>query len=85
MAVKHGEKKDQKVTGKMIVGDLLKVCPEAREVFKKHLGPYCLSVPGSTLESIEFLAAMYDYHEEPLLEDLNRVCKDIPPLKEGHF
>ena len=80
-----GHKKiDGPVNGKVIIKDLLEVCPEAEEVFKKHLGPLCLSIPGSRTESIEFLAAMYDYHEEPLLEDLNKVCKSPPP-KVGHF
>ena len=74
------------IQGKMIVGDVIELCPEAEEVFKRHLGPYCLTVPGSMTESIEFLVAMHDYHESPLVEDLNKVYKDTPiPSKIGHF
>ncbi len=72
------------ITGKVIIEDLLEVCPEAEEVIKKHLGELALTIPGARTESIEFLAAMHDYHEEPLLEDLNKVCKKAPP-KVGHF
>ena len=72
------------INGKMIVSDVLHVCPQAREVFLKHLGTLCLSMPGSTTETIEFLAAMNDYHESILVAELNEVCKKAPS-KAGHF
>lgn len=84
MAGKHDNRTDGIINGKMIVGDVIKANPAAEGVLKKHLGELCLSLPGARTESIEFLAAMNDYHEEPLLEDLNRVCKKTPP-KTGHF
>lgn len=72
------------ITGKMIIQDVLAVCPQAEAIFIKHLGPRALSVPGAKTEAIEFLAAMNDYHEHILLEELNQVCK-IAPGKAGHF
>ena len=70
MAGKHHNSAEGIITGKMIV--------------RKHLGEYCLALPGAQTESIEFLAAMNDYHEELLLEALNSVCKKAP-AKTGHF
>ncbi|HBO84060.1 MAG: hypothetical protein A2073_01745 [Deltaproteobacteria bacterium GWC2_42_11] len=86
MAGKHHHKVEGEgiINGKMIVGEVVEANQKAEDVFKKHLGEYCLSIPGSRTESIEFLAAMHDCHEEPLLEELNRVCKKAPP-KMGHF
>lgn len=72
------------ITGKMIIQDVLQVCPQAEAVFKKHLGENALSIPGAKTEAIEFLAAMNDYHEDILLAELNQVCKIAPP-KAGHF
>ena len=86
MAGGHDEKHhhDRVITGKIIVKDLLNACPQAEEVIKRHLGRAALSIPGSKTESIEFLAAMYDYHEEDLLQELNQVCRTAPS-KVGHF
>lgn len=84
MAEKHHHKIEGIINGKMIVREVIEVNPKAEDVFKKHLGKSCLSLPGSKTESIEFLAAMNDYHEEPLVTDLNKVCKKAPP-KTGHF
>lgn len=72
------------ITGKMIVMDILKACPQAEAVIIKHLGPLALSMPGARTEALEFLAAMNDYHEYKLLEELNQVCK-VRPRKAGHF
>ncbi|MBI5328816.1 MAG: hypothetical protein HZB80_11105 [Deltaproteobacteria bacterium] len=84
MTTKHHNKIEGIINGKMIVGDVIKANSSAESIFKKHLGELCLSLPGSRTETIEFLAAMNDYHEEPLVEDLNRVCEKTPP-KTGHF
>ena len=84
MAGKHHNSAEGIITGKMIVGEVIEANPKAADVFKKPLGEYCLALAGGQTESIEFLAAMNDYHEEPLLEALNSVCKKAP-AKIGHF
>lgn len=84
MAGKHHNSAEGIITGKMIVREVIEANPKALDVFRKHLGEYCLALPGAQTESIEFLAAMNDYHEEPLLEALNTVCKKAP-AKVGHF
>jgi hypothetical protein len=78
------EHHDWVITGKVIVEDLLNACPQAEHVFKKHLGENALAIPGAKTEAIEFLAAMHDYHEHILLEELNEVCTTAP-RKTGHF
>lgn len=78
----HGH--DWIINGKMIISDVLEVCPEAEQVFVKHLGPLALTIPGARAEAIEFLTAMHDYHEDILLTELNEVCKKAPS-KAGHF
>ncbi len=72
------------ITGKMIVRDIIKACPQAEVVIKKHLGAAALAVPGSRVESLEFLVAMNDYHESIILAEINEVCK-VAPTKVGHF
>jgi len=75
-----------KIKAKMIVGDIIDLCPEAEEVFKKHFGPNSLLFPGAKTESVEFLAAMNDCHEALVLKDLNDVCEyaDVS-LRDEHF
>ena len=87
MAGNHGNHYDGAqgvITGKVIIKELLQACPQAADVIRKHLGPMALSIPGSETEAIEFLAAMHDYHEDKLLQEINQVCKQ-PPVKVGHF
>lgn len=80
----HHHEEERLITGKMIIGDVLQVCPQAEEVFKKHLGAGSLAIPGARTEAIEFLCAMNDCHEEPLIKELNQVCMKAP-FKTGHF
>ncbi len=88
MAADHRYKRrltDQGViTEKMIVKDIIDACPAAEMVIKKHLGAAALMIPGSKVESLEFLAAMNDYHVTKILLELNEVCRS-GPKKEGHF
>jgi len=80
----HDDHSDWIITNKMIVQDVLNACPQSRAVFDKHLGSYALCIPGVKTEAIEVVAAMSDYHESKLLEELNQVCKQLPK-KTGHF
>lgn len=83
----HGHKHHEEegvITGKVIVSDLLKACPQAEAVLIKHLGRAAIAVPGARTEAIEFLCAMNDYHEYILVAELNEVCK-MSPSKVGHF
>ena len=72
------------ITEKVIILDLLNAFPDAEGIIKKHLGSRCFSIPGSKTESLEFLAAMHDYHVALILADLNKLCTN-PPAKTGHF
>lgn len=72
------------ITEKMIVKDIIHACPQADKIIRKHLGSAALAMPGSLTESLEFLAAMNDYHTHVILKELNEVCQ-IPPSKTGHF
>jgi hypothetical protein len=83
MAGGHDDEKGV-ITEKMIIKDIIHACPQAETVIKKHLGAAALSVPGSWTESLEFLAAMNDYHTAIILKELNQVCK-VTPSKTGHF
>jgi hypothetical protein len=75
-----------RIKAKMIVGDIINLCPEAEEVFKKHFGPNSLLFPGAKTESVEFLAAMNDCHQALVLKDLNDVCEYVDvSLKNEHF
>ncbi|MFQ5427764.1 MAG: hypothetical protein ACE5EZ_02175 [Thermodesulfobacteriota bacterium] len=82
----HGRRRSDEgvINAKMIVRDIINACPQAEVVLKKHLGAAALAVPGARVESLEFLAAMNDYHESVLLAEINEVCK-VAPTKVGHF
>ncbi|MBE9528875.1 MAG: hypothetical protein IME99_06520 [Proteobacteria bacterium] len=82
MAEHHGP--TGPITDKMIVGDIIHTCPQAEVIIKKHLGRAALFMPGSRAESIEFLAAMNDYHVHLILDELNEICY-VAPEKIGHF
>ncbi len=82
MAAHHGP--TGPITEKMIVSDIIHTCPQAEVIITKHLGRAALFMPGSKCESLEFLAAMNDYHVNLILDELNEICL-VAPAKVGHF
>lgn len=72
------------ITEKVIISDLLEVCPEAEGIIGDLLGESALFIPGARTESLEFICAMHDFHYVKLLDALNKVCK-VHPGKIGHF
>lgn len=54
---------------------VLRLYPEAREVFSRH-GMGCIGCMGSTTETIENGAKMHDIEIEALLKELNALRKN---------
>jgi len=84
MAGNHDHDEIGAITEKMVIRDIINACPQAEAILRKHLGAAALCIPGAWTESLEFLAAMNDYHTHIILKELNQVCK-VSPSKTGHF
>ncbi len=59
----------------VMVGSLVKVYSETREVFEKHYGEECFSCPGHAIETVEQSAQMHNVDLEALLKELNCVVE----------
>ncbi len=59
-----------KITGDMIISDVLKMDRELAPIFIKH-GMFCLGCPSAAGESIEDASMVHGIDVEALLKDLN--------------
>lgn len=65
---------EEKITGDMLIGDVMRKYPATEKVFKKHFGKGCFTCPGADREDIEFGATMHNVDAEAVIEELNRVA-----------
>lgn len=61
----------QKVHQEMVIGDLLKLYPEAEKVIEKYFGKGCFTCPGMKMESISFGAMMHGVDPEVIVKEIN--------------
>lgn len=57
-----------------IIGNVLKVYPATKSVFKKYYGGACFSCPGQATETIRQSALLHNVKEKDVLADLNRAA-----------
>jgi len=55
----------------MVIGEVLKVNPEAIKVIQKYFGQGCFTCPGMNMESISFGAMMHNIDPEVIVKELN--------------
>ncbi|MCX7918503.1 MAG: DUF1858 domain-containing protein [bacterium] len=64
-----------KITKNTVIGEILKVCPEAERVIAKYFGTACFSCPGMKMESIEFGAMMHNLDPNLIVAEINAILK----------
>jgi hybrid cluster-associated redox disulfide protein len=64
-----------KISKDMVIGDLLKLCPEVKPVIENYFGKGCFSCPGIIMETLAFGAGMHGVDVEKMLEEIREVCQ----------
>ena len=57
----------------MVIGEVLKVNPNAIKVIQKYFGQGCFTCPGMNMESISFGALMHNIDPEVMVKELNEL------------
>ena len=57
----------------MVIGEALKVNPNAIKVIQKYFGQGCFTCPGMNMESISFGALMHNIDPEVVVKELNEL------------
>jgi hypothetical protein len=65
----------EEITKDAIIGDVIKLCPEAQAVIEKHFGNGCFTCPGINVESITFGSAMHNIDPQVIVDEINEVLK----------
>ena len=55
----------------MLIGDIIKVKPEAAEVIEKYFGKGCFTCPGINMETIAFGSTMHGTDPDAMVKDIN--------------
>ena len=61
------------ITKNMIIGDILKLKPEASKVIEKYFGKGCFTCPGMKMEDLSFGAAMHGCNAEDIVKEINEL------------
>lgn len=61
----------KKMTKDSIIGDVIKLSPEAKAVIQKYFGNGCFTCPGINMESISFGAMMHNLDPNKIVDELN--------------
>jgi hybrid cluster-associated redox disulfide protein len=64
-----------KISKDMVIGELLRLYPEARSVIENYFGKGCFSCPGIMMETLAFGAGMHGVDVEKMLEEIREVCQ----------
>ena len=70
--------REVKMTGKkfnkdMVIGEVLKINPNAIKVIQKYFGQGCFACPGMNMESVSFGAMMHNIDPEVVMKELNEL------------
>lgn len=55
----------------MLIGDIIKIKPEAATVIEKYFGKGCFTCPGINMETITFGATMHGSDADAMVRDIN--------------
>ncbi len=61
----------KKVTKDSLIGDVIRMSPQAKEVIQKYFGNGCFTCAGINVESISFGAMMHNLDSNKIVEELN--------------
>ncbi len=65
----------QQVTKDSVIGDVIKMCPEAKAIIEKHFGNGCFTCPGINVESLAFGSTMHNLDPNTIVDEINEVLK----------
>ncbi len=61
----------KKITKDAIIGDVIKMSPEAKKVIKKYFGNGCFTCAGINMESISFGSMMHNMDPNKIVDEIN--------------
>lgn len=61
----------KKITKDSIIGDVIKISPDAKAVIQKYFGNGCFTCPGINVESISFGSMMHNLDPNKIVDELN--------------
>jgi hydroxylamine reductase len=61
------------ITKNTIIGDILKIKPNALQIIQKYFGGGCFTCPGMKMESLSFGAAMHGVDVEKIIKEINEL------------
>jgi hypothetical protein len=65
----------QQVTKDSVIGDVIKMCPEAKAIVEKHFGNGCFTCPGINVETLAFGSTMHNLDPHTIVDEINEVLK----------
>ncbi len=65
----------KEITKDTVIGDVIKLCPEAKAVIEKHFGNGCFTCPGINMESLAFGSTMHNLDPKVIVAEINEVLK----------
>lgn len=65
----------RKIHEEMNIGEVLRMYPQSREVFRRHFGKGCVNCEASRMESISFGALMHNRDAGAIVSELNAMIK----------
>ena len=65
----------KEITKDTVIGDVIKLCPEAKAVIEKYFGNGCFTCPGINMESIAFGSTMHNLDPKVIVAEINEVLK----------
>lgn len=66
-----------KITKDSLIGDVIKMHPEAENVIEKYFGSGCFTCPGIKVESIAFGATMHNINPDVIVKEINEILEKI--------
>jgi hybrid cluster-associated redox disulfide protein len=61
----------KKITKDSIIGDVIKMSPEAKAVIQKYFGNGCFTCAGINMESISFGSMMHNLDPNKIVDEIN--------------
>ncbi len=61
----------KKITKDSIIGDVIKMSPEAKAVIQKYFGNGCFTCAGINMESISFGSMMHNHDPNKIVDEIN--------------
>lgn len=75
-------KRGDKCSKEILIGNLIDVYPETKNIFEKHYGAGCFSCPGQATETVAQTAMMHNISADIIVKEINDEIEKA--LKETH-